>query len=90
MLPGRDLVINDVNKALLRISGYNREDFIGQSVDQFYDKTSVNFYSASRDHLSFEASFCTKTGVRIPMLFSRSILKDETARLMVTCISFRI
>ncbi len=72
-----NLVINDVNKALLRISGYNREDFIGQNVDKFYDKTSVDFYSASRDHLSFEASFCTKAGVWIPMLFSRSILRDE-------------
>jgi len=71
MLLDGDLVINDVNKALLRISGCNREDFIGQSVDQFYDKTSVNFYSASRDHLSFEASFCSKTDVR-------SILKDES------------
>ncbi len=53
-------MINEVNKALLRISGYSREDFIGQSVDKFYDKASVDFYSASRDHLSFEASFCTK------------------------------
>ena len=55
MLLDSGLVINDVNKALLRISGCNREDFIGQSVDKFYDKTSVNFYSASSDHLSFEA-----------------------------------
>jgi diguanylate cyclase (GGDEF)-like protein/PAS domain S-box-containing protein len=78
MLLDSDLVINDVNKALLRISGGNREDFIGQRVDKFYDKISVNFYSASRDHLSFEASFCSKAGVRIPMLFSRSTLKDET------------
>ena len=77
MLLDSDLVINDVNKALLRVSGYNREDFIGQSVDKFYDKTSVDFYSASRDHLSFEASFRSKAGIRIPMLFSRSILKDE-------------
>ena len=77
MLLDSDLVINDVNKALLRISGGSSEDFIGQRVDKFYDKTSVNFYSASRDHLSFEASFCSKAGVRIPMLFSRSILKDE-------------
>ncbi len=77
MLLDRDLVINDVNKALLRISGFSREDFIGQSVDQFYDKSSVNFYSASRNHLSFEASFRSKAGVGIPMLFSRSILKDE-------------
>ena len=77
MLLDSELVINDVNKALLRISGCNREDFIGQIVDKFYDKSSVNFYSASRDHLSFEASFCSKAGERIPMLFSRSILKDE-------------
>jgi diguanylate cyclase (GGDEF)-like protein/PAS domain S-box-containing protein len=77
MLLDSDLVINEVNKALLQISNCDREDFIGQSVDKFYDKTSVNFYSASRDHLSFEASFCPKAGERIPMLFSRSILKDE-------------
>jgi diguanylate cyclase (GGDEF)-like protein/PAS domain S-box-containing protein len=77
MLLDSDRVIIDVNKALLRISGCNREDFIGQSVDKFYDKTSVDFYSASRDHLSFEASFCANNGARIPMLFSRSILKDE-------------
>lgn len=77
MLLDRDLVINDVNKALLRISGYNREDFIGRNVDKFYDKASVDFYSASRDHLSFEALFCTSSGTWIPMLFSRSMLKDE-------------
>jgi diguanylate cyclase (GGDEF)-like protein/PAS domain S-box-containing protein len=77
MLLDSDRVIIDVNKALLRVSGCNREDFIGQSVDKFYDKTSVDFYSASRDHLSFEASFCANNGARIPMLFSRSILKDE-------------
>ena len=77
MLLDSDLVIKDVNNALLRISGCVREDFIGQSVDKFYDKASVNFYSASRDHLSFEASFCSEAGVRIPMLFSRSILKDK-------------
>ena len=77
MLLDSDLVIKEVNKALLRISGYDRQDFIGQSVDKFYDKASVDFYSASRDHLSFEASFCTKAGVWIPMLFSRSLLKDE-------------
>ena len=77
MLLDSDLVITDVNKALLRKSGCHREDFIGQSVDKFYDKNSVDFYSASRDHLSFEASFCSKAGIRIPMLFSRSILKDE-------------
>jgi diguanylate cyclase (GGDEF)-like protein/PAS domain S-box-containing protein len=61
----------------LKISGYRREDFLGFKVDNFYSKASVNFYSGSRDHLSFEALFRAATGRKIPMLFSRSTLKDE-------------
>ena len=77
MLLDYDRVINEVNKALLKISGYSREDFIGHPVDKFYDKTSVDFYSASPDHFSFEALFHANDGRWIPMLFSRSTLKDE-------------
>jgi len=77
MLLDNDRFIIEVNKALLKISGYNRDEFIGQPVDEFYDKTSVDFYSASPDHFSFEALFRAKDGRRIPMLFSRSTLKDE-------------
>ena len=76
-----DRVINEVNKALLKISGYSRDDFIGHPVDKFYDKTTVDFYSASPDHFSFEAIFRANEGRGIPMLFSRSTLKDDNDKI---------
>jgi diguanylate cyclase (GGDEF)-like protein/PAS domain S-box-containing protein len=81
MLLDDNRVINDVNKALLKISGYRREDFIGHPVDKFYDQTSFDFYSASADHFSFEAIFRNKDGRGLPMLFSRSTLKDENDKI---------
>jgi len=77
MLLDNNRFIIEVNKALLKISGYRRNQFIGYPVDKFYDKASVDFYSASPDHFSFEALFRAKDGRGIPMLFSRSTLKDE-------------
>lgn len=73
--------IIEVNKALSKISGYNRDDFIGHLIDKFYDKTSVDFYSASPDHFSFEALFRASDGRGIPMLFSRSTLKDANDKI---------
>jgi diguanylate cyclase (GGDEF)-like protein/PAS domain S-box-containing protein len=70
-----------VNKALSKISGYSRDDFIGHPVDKFYERASVDFYSASPDHFSFEALFRARDGRGIPMLFSRSTLKDENDKI---------
>ena len=78
MLLDNHLAITEVNLAVLKMSGYGREDFIGVKIEKFYDQASVSFYSASRDHLSFEARFRSKTGQEIPMLFSRSIIRDDT------------
>jgi len=77
MLLDNNRFIIEVNNALLKISGYSSDDFIGHPVDKFYDKNSVEFYSASHDHFSFEALFGAADGREIPMLFSRSTLKDE-------------
>jgi diguanylate cyclase (GGDEF)-like protein/PAS domain S-box-containing protein len=81
MLLDNDRFIIDVNKALSKISGYSRDDFIGHPVDKFYDRASVDFYSASPDHFSFEALFRARDGRGIPMLFSRSTLKDENDKI---------
>ncbi len=80
MLLDNDRMINDVNPALLEISGYRREDFVGHPADKFYDRASVDFFSASPDHFSFEALFRARDGRKIPMLFSRSTLKDDRDR----------
>jgi len=76
-----EFAITEVNTAMINLSGYRRDDFIGFKVDKFYDKASVSFYSASRDHLSFEAQFRAGSGQEIPILFSRSTVKDDTGRL---------
>jgi len=80
MLLDNDRIITEVNPALLKISGYEADDFTGRPVDHFYVRSSVDFYSASREHFSFEALFHARDGRQIPMLFSRSTLKDENGR----------
>jgi diguanylate cyclase (GGDEF)-like protein/PAS domain S-box-containing protein len=78
MLLDSDRMISEVNTALLNISGFERDEFIGRPVDRFYDANSFEFYSASPNHFSFEALFRASDGRGIPMLFSRSTLKDES------------
>ena len=78
MMLDNDRTIIDVNKALLKVSGLRRDEFIGHPVEKYYDQSSVDFYSASRDHFSFEALFHASDGRRIPMLFSRSTIRDES------------
>ncbi|HHP7234249.1 MAG TPA: diguanylate cyclase [Desulfobacterales bacterium] len=69
--------IADVNQALLRTSGYRRSELIGRSVLALYDKDAMVFHSASPDHLKFEAPLKSRYGRQIPMLFSRSIFREE-------------
>ena len=80
MVLDENRVIGDVNKALLKMSGYAGDDFIGHPVEKFFNKASVDFYSASPDHMSFEALFRARDGREIPVLFNRSTLKDHTGR----------
>ena len=80
ILLDNDRIITEVNAALLKMSGYGADHFVGQPIDRFYVRSSVDFYSASRDHFSFEALFYAKDGREIPMLFSRSTLKDANGR----------
>jgi len=77
MVLDSDLVINDVNKALLELSGYQREEFIGQQIDKFYDNKTIELFYGSRDHLSFEAVFRSKADHMIPMLFNRSTIRND-------------
>ena len=77
MMLDREQCITEVNPALLFMTGYGPEDLIGRRVDGVYEQDRVEFYSASRDHMSFEANLLSKDGQSLPALFKRSTLRDE-------------
>jgi diguanylate cyclase (GGDEF)-like protein/PAS domain S-box-containing protein len=76
IIADRNLCITEVNPALLEMAGYQREEMVGGRFEQFYDRGQIVFYSASRDHLSFEAGINAKDGRILPALVHRSTLRD--------------
>lgn len=72
--------IVDFNATVVRLFGINGESLINSSIENLYDKGSVFVHFASKDHLSFEANFYNKTGKKLPLLFKRSILRDEVGK----------
>ncbi len=73
--PGLKIVA--CNFTILDLLGSGEEMIINRPVDSLYDKNSVFVHFASRDHLSFEADFYTRTGKTIPLLSKRSVLHDQ-------------
>jgi diguanylate cyclase (GGDEF)-like protein/PAS domain S-box-containing protein len=82
MMLDRELRITEVNPALLFMTGYGPEELIGKSADGMYEQGGVEFYSASRDHMSFEATLITRDRRHLPILFKRSTLRDEAGRVI--------
>jgi len=80
MLLNPERIIEDVNTRLMQISGYRRDEIIGRTLEAFYERTTVNFYSASQNHFNFEAMFRAKSDQMIPMLFNRSVLRDNKGK----------
>ncbi|MGE5312067.1 MAG: diguanylate cyclase [Nitrospirota bacterium] len=76
-----NLAVTDLNKAVLEILDYAPEELLGKPFYDLYDRGSVEFYFADTKHLSFEATFLTKTGRRVPILFNRSTLRDDAGEL---------
>lgn len=82
MMVDPDLCITEVNPALLFMSGYGPEELIRRRVEELYEHGRVEFYSASRDHMSFEADLIAKDGQHLPTLFKRSTLRDEAGNVL--------
>jgi diguanylate cyclase (GGDEF)-like protein/PAS domain S-box-containing protein len=78
MMLDRDLCILEVNPALLFMTGYALEDLQGRRIDRIYESGPVEVFSASRDHMSFEARLITKSHRSLPALFNRSTLREES------------
>jgi diguanylate cyclase (GGDEF)-like protein/PAS domain S-box-containing protein len=73
-----ELCIREVNPALLLMTEYGPQELTGRRLDEIYEPGRVQIYSASRDHMSFEANLVTKSGQCLPALFNRSTLRDES------------
>jgi diguanylate cyclase (GGDEF)-like protein/PAS domain S-box-containing protein len=69
--------ITEVNPALAALTGFEPQELVGKRIDQLYDHGQVEFYSASRDHLSFETVFTARNGRPISMICNRNTLRDE-------------
>jgi diguanylate cyclase (GGDEF)-like protein/PAS domain S-box-containing protein len=77
ILMDKNFLIIDVNQSFLKMLGLQRDDILGKPPDSLYDSHSVVFYSADRDHFSFEARFSVKQGGDIPLLYNRSTLRTD-------------
>jgi diguanylate cyclase (GGDEF)-like protein/PAS domain S-box-containing protein len=77
IMMGLDLTILDANRAFSQMLDLSLSELIGRRVDALYDKSSVAFYFANRDHLSFEADFPAKDGSRLSVLVNRSAMQDD-------------
>ncbi len=78
LLLDREMCIRELNPALLALTGYAPEELKGKRIDAIYERSGVEVYSASRDHMSFEAHLISRTGRSLPALFNRSTLRDES------------
>jgi diguanylate cyclase (GGDEF)-like protein/PAS domain S-box-containing protein len=82
MMLDRKQRILEVNPALLAMAEYGPGELIGKSLQGIYKKEGVELYSASRDHMSFEANLITRGGRHLPTLFKRSTLRDESGQVI--------
>jgi len=76
-----NLAVTDLNKAVLQILDYAPEELLGKPFYDLYDRGSVEFHFADTNHLSFEATFLTKGGRTVPILFNRSTLREASGEL---------
>ncbi len=78
MLLDRSQIIREVNPALLVLTGYELQDLVGRRADVFYHHDRLEFFSASRDHLSFETFLRAREAREIPSLITRTTLREES------------
>ncbi|MGB5985481.1 MAG: diguanylate cyclase [Desulfobacterales bacterium] len=69
--------IQSANRAAVQLLGYSARELKGVHIRTLYERSTIAFYGASKDHLSFEAAFQTKAGLSIPLLHNRSALRDS-------------
>lgn len=71
------MTIVDSNAPLRELTGYKKDELLGKALSDIYDATKIFVHFASRDHLNFEANINGKDGIQHPMLFKRSIIREQ-------------
>ena len=78
--------ISDANEALLRLTGYTREDLLrgkmrwGDMTSEKYDRLDVDAIESLREiveHAPFEKEFTRKDGSRVPVLVGGALLEGS-------------
>ena len=83
-----DMVIVDVNEAILEAFGARREDLIGRRPESFLGNNTERFYGAyqelveENEHVRVEFEIETESGRKIPFLVNRNKVRDDNGEII--------
>src|SRR5680860_1670891 len=77
----------DVNQALYKMLGYERDEMLGKSIFDFVDAENKHIFSTSitklteQDHHSYEIVLQSKTGMEIHCIFKATTVRDKSVKI---------
>ncbi|MBF0316820.1 MAG: GAF domain-containing protein [Nitrospirae bacterium] len=83
-----DLVMVDVNNALCRMLGYQRQEMLGKQPFDFVDKENEPIFRHQmaniphQEHRTYEINMRAKDGSMIPTIFNTSTLRDREGNIL--------
>jgi len=85
-----DMTIGTVNQSTLNLLGYNEIELIGKSIGIIFseEEEEVKELLKKESTTSAEKVFVSKTGKRIPVLFSGSVMRDKEGNIQaIVCVA---
>jgi PAS domain S-box-containing protein len=86
MTTDREGIITEVNRATERISGYSRDELIGQPLRQFFTdpdhaQAGIEQVQKERRVSDYELTMLTKYGRKVPMSYNATVLRGARGRI---------
>ena len=92
-----DALIQSANQSLCNLLGYREEELSGQPVSKILDehlifrRTANGEIMISESAVSAESAYLSKDGIKIPVIFSKSIMRDSEKKLIgIVCMAVDI
>ena len=92
-----DALIQSANQSLCNLLGYRAEELSGQPVSKILDehlifrRTANGEIMISESAVSAESAYLSKDGIKIPVIFSKSIMRDSEKKLIgIVCMAVDI